>query len=123
MGCFSFMCQNCDQPVLSDSFKGERVKLFLLQDGKVIEKMEGEYDSYGRVFGEGSVEERESIKWTRSWDKVCDLMFEKDEGNGITAVHERCFRGAIPTIRSKDDPNQGWKEGDMGYGLSEKERS
>ena len=43
MGCFSFMCKECDTSIRSDSFSGELVKLFLLKDGKVIQEMEGEY--------------------------------------------------------------------------------
>ena len=50
MGCFSFLCLECGKGILSNSFKGERVKLFYLRDNKVIEQMEGEYDSYGGVF-------------------------------------------------------------------------
>ena len=50
MGCFSFLCQKCNKGILSTSFHGEQCKLYLLKDGKVIEMMEGEYDSYGRVF-------------------------------------------------------------------------
>jgi hypothetical protein len=42
MGCFSFMCKTCGKPINSDSFRGERCKLFLLKDGKIIEQMEGE---------------------------------------------------------------------------------
>lgn len=50
MGCFSFMCKECGTSIRSDSVSGEMVRLFLLKDGKVIQEMEGEYDSYGTVF-------------------------------------------------------------------------
>lgn len=69
MGCFSFICKECNKPVNSDSFQGEMVKLFLLKDGKVIQQMEGEYDSYGRVFIDGTQDKtvkhplRESVQW------------------------------------------------------------
>ena len=69
MGCFSFICNECKKPVNSDSFQGEMVKLFLLQDGKVIQEMEGEYDSYGRVFIDGTQDKtvkhalRKSVQW------------------------------------------------------------
>ena len=112
MGCFSFICQECGQPILSDSVRGEKVELFLLKNGEVIDQMRGEYDSYGRVFTE---DREDSLKWNLPWagsgeDKgdVCTLMFDEDESNGIAAVHSRCYRGYIPTERSMEDPNQGW---------------
>jgi len=107
MGCFSFICQKCKQPILSNSFVGQPVKLSLLKDGIIIEEMEGEYDSYGRVFKPGN---KESINWSIPWNDVCDLMFHKEKNNGIAAIHSKCDEGEIPTKRSKDDPNQGWGE-------------
>ncbi len=105
MGCFSFMCKECGSAILSDSFNGDYVRLFLLKDEKVIDEMEGQYDFYGRVFGE----DMESIHWKLPWNEVCDLMFKKDKGNGIAAIHSECFE-KIPITRSEDDPNQGWGE-------------
>jgi len=104
MGCFSFMCKKCGQPINSSSFRGERASLFLLKDGIIIERMEGEYDSYGRVFDQ----EGTSIEWSKEWSDVCDLMFNKDKGNGIAAFHTGCFDDVEPTERSEDDPDQGW---------------
>lgn len=49
MGCFSFICQKTKEPILSSTFVGDAVHLFLLKDGKVIEHMYGNYDGYGRV--------------------------------------------------------------------------
>ena len=37
MGCFSFICDECGEPVNSNSFDGELVELFLLKKGKVIQ--------------------------------------------------------------------------------------
>lgn len=105
MGCFSFMCQKCGKPILSNSFVGQPVKLSLLKDGIIIEEMEGEYDSYGRVFKPGN---KESIKWEMEWGDVCDLMFAKKRDNGIAAIHSKCYNNEIPTERSHGDPNQGW---------------
>lgn len=185
MGCFSFLCKECNKPVNSDSFEGEMVKLFLLKDGKVIQQMEGEYDSYGRVFIDGTQDTtvkhplRKSLQWdcpelhemvrneknphqaefykenleTGLWHSVCDLISkgeghrttkpgklpdlagksqeEKDKliheylnpvddgkvyylkghepkpGNGIAAIHSRCFK-QVPTVQSDSDPDQGW---------------
>jgi len=106
MGCFSYVCQICGDPVNSDSFSGEHVKLFLLKEGKVIEKLSGQYDSYGRVFDENM----KSIEWKMDWTDVCDLEFSKDKSNGIAAIHTDCFDGTIPIERSESDPDQGWGE-------------
>jgi len=114
MGCFSFICKKSKEAVLSSSFGGDKVHLFLLKDGKVIEKMYGNYDSYGRVFSavkeddDTSLCETTSFKWNLPWSKVCDLMFNPDPSNGIAAVLDEYFDGEIPTERSDDDPNQGW---------------
>ena len=50
MGCFSFKCKESNKPVASSSFDGDTVRMFLLKQGKVIEEMRGQYDSYGRCF-------------------------------------------------------------------------
>lgn len=106
MGCFSFMCKKCGKPILSNSFNGQKVKLFLLSNSKIIEEMEGPYDSYGRVFDNNM----KSIEWSMSWSKVCDLMFSDNYSDGIAAIHSKCFDGILPTSRSAGDPNQGWGE-------------
>lgn len=104
MGCFSFLCNSCGKPIKSSSFRGERCYLFLLKDGHLIDVMNGEYDSYGRVFDEKG----ESIFWRMSWSDVCDLMFTDNPRNGIAAYHENCCDKMIPKTRSFDDPDQGW---------------
>ena len=38
MGCFSFNCVNSNLPAWSSSFEGDAVRLFLLKDGKVINR-------------------------------------------------------------------------------------
>jgi hypothetical protein len=106
MGCFSFICQKCGKAILSNSFSGQPVNLFLLKDGEIIEQMEGEYDSYGRVFDKN----KKSIKWEMDWLDVCSLMFNKERDNGIAAIHSKCYKEETPTKRSNDDPNQGWGE-------------
>ena len=109
MGCFSFLCQGCKQPIKSSSFRGERCNLFLLLNGKIIERMSGEYDSYGRVFDENG----ESVHWALDWSDVCDLMFSKYTSSGISAYHEDCYKKIAPTqpvVRSLNDPDQGWGE-------------
>lgn len=69
MGCFSYLCKECGKGIMSNSFRGEMVKLFYLKDGTVVEEMEGEYNSYGSVFIEGTQCEdvshplRKSVVW------------------------------------------------------------
>ena len=104
MGCFSYICQECEKPILSDSFRGQKVKLFLLKQGKVVEKMEGEYDSYGTVFDKNF----KSLAWKMDWVDAVDLHFNGNDGDGFAAVHSSCWRGVVPIVISDDDPNQGW---------------
>jgi hypothetical protein len=106
MGCFSYMCQVCDKPIRSDSERGQPATLFLLRNGRILEAMEGEYDSYGRVFDENG----ESIHWDYDWSKAVELHFSRDLGNGIAAFHRHCFKriNRLPETRSMDDPDQGW---------------
>lgn len=105
MGCFSYLCQVCNKPVNSTSFSGEGVKLFLLQNGEVLEEMQGDYDSYGGVF---SSEPLNNLEWTNDWGDIVDLHFNSNSQNGIAAIHTDCWKGTIPISSSEDDPNQGW---------------
>jgi len=128
MGCFSFICQKCGRGIKSSSFSGENTHLFLLKDGKVIQQMTGEYDSYGRVFIDDTQHSevdhslRESIHWKDPfpekpndrdyngwiWGRVCDLMHDDNYKNGIAAIHVSCYDGKTPEFMSEGDPNQGW---------------
>lgn len=102
MGCFSWLCKQCGKPINSTSFDGEGVKLWLLQNGKVLEEMEGNYDSYGKVFEE---------EWKNKWNEVCDLLFNNKSGDGIAAIHTDCWYKSdkiVPTTQSENDENQGW---------------
>ncbi len=106
MGCFSFICKESGLPVASSSFDGDAVRLYLLENGKVIEEMKGHYDSYGRVFdGKGG-----SFEWKKDWGEIVDSMFNGKDGDGIAAVLECHFNGTIPTTQSEGDPDQGWGE-------------
>jgi hypothetical protein len=106
MGCFSFICKESGLPVASSSFDGDAVRLYLLENGKVIEEMKGHYDSYGRVFdGQGG-----SFEWKKDWGEIVDSMFNGKDGDGIAAVLECHFNGTIPTTQSEGDPDQGWGE-------------
>lgn len=113
MGCFSFICAECGEPINSTSFDGEYVHLFLLEDGFPREHMYGKYDSYGRVFKDDGCSE--SLQWKLDWDGVCDLMFNDNPRSGIAVVHGKCFNGGenVPHMKSEDDPEQGW--GDLKY--------
>ena len=108
MGCFSYICKECGEPVNSDSLSGEWTHLFLLKDGLIYEHMYGPYDSYGRCFMDGNLSD--SFEWEADWEYVVELHLNKNKKDGIAAVHAACFNGAedVPSISSKDDPNQGW---------------
>lgn len=105
MGCFSFICKESGLPVASSSFDGDAVRMYLLKNGKVLEEMRGHYDSYGRVF---KADKEDSFEWKMKWGEVVDLMFTKNEGDGIAVILEKYFNGTIPTTRSESDPDQGW---------------
>lgn len=78
--------------------------------------MYGNYDSYGRVFGDKkdpndkSFTDTTSFEWNMEWGDVCDLMFDNDKSNGIAAILAPYWKEGdpYPTERSEDDPNQGW---------------
>ncbi len=133
MGCFSFQCKECGEGVRSTSFSGQEVKLFLLKDGKVLQEMEGQYDSYGRCFIAGTQVDglphdlKESHQWDPynigynpatynwktdhdPWHDCMDLHFDDNPANGMAAVHTKCWTGKVPTTQSANDPNQGWGE-------------
>lgn len=130
------MCKECGKPVLSNSFTGQKVKLYLLRDSKILQEMEGEYNSYGSVFVDGTQrgdiqhELRESLYWNDPdpdtplddydqksldkgdkdvyWHRVCNMHFTNNKSEGFAAIHSKCFKGNIPVYQSEDDPNQGW---------------
>lgn len=105
MGCFSFICSECGKPVNSDSFSGENVRLTLLEDGKVLEEMQGQYDSYGRVFDKDG----ESVEWKKDWNEVCDLMFDSNPRSGVAVAHVACIGPNYKAVENAEgDPEQGW---------------
>ena len=106
MGCFSFICKNSGKSAKSDSLSGDRVHLYLLKNGKVIESMHGNYDSYGRVFDSRG----ESMEWKMEWGDVCNLMFNDKKGDGIALVLDKHQNGTIPTTISEQCDSQGWGE-------------
>ena len=116
MGCFSFICKKSGEPVLSSSFNGDAVHLFLLKNGKVIEHMYGNYNSYGRVFSNKKEENDKSVikvspfHWQMEWLDVCDLIFHSNNSNGIAAILAPFWKEGdpYPTTRSLSDPDQGW---------------
>lgn len=104
MGCFSYLCKKSGKPALSTSFDGSPCRIFLLLNGKVIEEMHGNYDSYGRVFGKDG----KSLKWSLEWSDCVDLHFNDNEGDGFAIILDSEWDGEYPTTISEDDPNQGW---------------
>jgi hypothetical protein len=113
MGCFSFLCKVSGEPANSTSFNGSPCYLFLLKNGKVIEEMYGNYNSYGCVFNtekRTDVEHElyDSFEWNMDWGDVVDLMYDGPSSNGIAMVLEKYYTGVPPTSRSEPDDNQGW---------------
>ena len=126
MGCFSYICPFCGKGVRSTSFDGELCEIFFLLDGKVIEKMTGRYDSYGRVFKKGGTHELlvkpieepdpqdqrdDSIAWQyATWSTLVGLSFDRNKPlTGFAIVHQKCKDAEqyIPLEPSEGDPNQG----------------
>ena len=105
MGCFSYLCNICGEPILSDSFNGELVVLFRVRDGVLVEAMAGPYDSYGRCFKEDLLE---SYQWIEEWNKMCNVHLDPTTTDGEVAVHQRCLLRYFPFISSDRDPEQGW---------------
>lgn len=137
MGCFSYICPKCKNPIFSDKYGnciGEEVYLGLLIDGKIVEEMFGKYDSYGKVHTDKDSFHKLNGKlltvptldcngsdghhvWIydfgdkiKTWGRIVDLHFDRNEKNGIVAVHKKCWDGKFPSEQSKDDPNQGWRD-------------
>jgi hypothetical protein len=110
----------------------------LVEHGKVLEWMQGQYDSYGRVFkieaapyknkDHGLRGVTSSYEWTvKDWGDIVDLHFSSDSQSGIAAYHSKCFDGDMENVEvSDDDPEQGWEdyrfptEGTHGHGTTNK---
>jgi len=105
MGCFSYLCSCCGEPIRSDSYSGERCTLYSIKNGVVIESMTGQYNSYGQVF-KSDLEEVHDWEVV-DWDGIC--MGE----SVIHAVHEKCKpKNYKPFGESEGDDNQGWGDYD-----------
>jgi len=104
MGCFSYICKKTGKAVASDSFSGDAVYIFRLEDGEVKEIMYGHYDSYGRVFDNNG----DSFRWDKNWNNCVTDHFDGDEGNGFAVILASAYDGVLPTTISEDDPDQGW---------------
>jgi len=98
---FSYICKVCGENIKASSSSGERCQLFLLIDGKIVERMSGQYNAKGSVFNNNS---ESSLNWEYdNWDKLVDLHFSDNPNNGFAAYHERCYRNQRPTTRSEND--------------------
>ena len=122
MGCCSCLGKKCGRGIQSTCCSGQQCHLFVLKNGKVIEKMSGQYNSYGQVFIEGTQREdvkhslKKSEEWKMDWGDICDLQFNGNEEDGVAAYHDKCYDGEIPTEHSEGDPNQGWGEDGEDFG-------
>lgn len=124
MGCFSYLCNDCGHPINSDSYSGEHCILMVVEDGEVLEWMQGQYNSYGRVFMDGLAD---SYEWTvKDWSDIVNMHFGMNS-DGISAYHSKCFDGDMSNESdSENDPEQGWgkyrfpTEGSAAHGLKVK---
>jgi hypothetical protein len=94
----------------------------LVKDGNVIEWMQGEYDSYGRVFSMDATAYKtkanglkgvtSSYEWTAmGWAAIVSMHFGGCSESGISAYHSKCFDGDMENVEVSDnDPDQGWNE-------------
>ena len=107
MICFSFICKKSGKAIHSNSLNGDAVHLFLLKDGKVIERMFGNYDSVGSVFQRNP---EHHIEWKTPWNDVMYLINHSNKSNGIAAILGGLWDEGemFPTTRSEPDPNRGW---------------
>ena len=113
MGCHSYICSECEHPIWSDSFGGEHAILMLVDEGTVLEWMQGQYNSYGRVFKTDTPSPEggdESYDWTAmDWGDIVDLHYNGCSYSGIAAYHSKCFDGDMQNVCVSDsDPEQGW---------------
>ena len=105
MGCFSYICKGCGTPINSTTFAGESCIIFLLDKGVVVEQMEGQYDSYGRIIDENDI----THEWKhKEWGELCDMHFDDDKSTGFAVYHSACHKGKVPKTISKDDERQGF---------------
>jgi hypothetical protein len=103
MGCFTFKCKKTNETICEEDY----VHLFLLKQGKVIEHMYGEYDSYGRVRNNSG----ESFHWNMPWKNVCDLCdMSSNKGDGLAAILGTYWNEGdpYPTTQSEDADFMGW---------------
>ncbi len=130
MGMFSYMDRITGEQICG----GDKVRLYRLVKGKVVEEMRGTYNNYGAVDVEDqtyhAVLEGDEMKtvtdemrsaigfsgdiWlSEEWCAIVADHFGDDESSGICAVLEsNHYNGFTPTERSLDDPDQGWRQED-----------
>ncbi len=116
MGNFSYLCSECEHPIRSDCHSGEHCILMVVDEGTVLEWMQGQYNGYGRVFkvdddviDAGNMPEDDSYVWTAvSHQQAHSLHWNGDSYSGIAAHHSGCFDGDMQNVCvSNDDPEQG----------------
>jgi hypothetical protein len=107
MGCFSYMCSGCEQPIWSDSYSGEHVIMFLIEAGECLEWMQGQYNSYGQVFRDDGLKSSQEWK-SKDWSAICALQFNSNVDDGLAVYHSGCYDKGCTFECSDSDPDQGW---------------
>lgn len=142
MGCFSYLCKVCDDPInVDDTGIGEHCTLYLLENGRVIEEMTGQYNNYGCVYKDKGLTDPENLlnllcdaEWhSYDWSGICDLNFSRTKNCGIAAVHTDCLSLLSTSLniktQSEDAENQGngaikhITEGKFSYRVIEKTKT
>ena len=116
MGSFSYLCSECGHPIRSDCHTGEHCILMVVDEGTVLEWMQGQYNGYGKVFKldddvleQGNLPDDDSYEWTAlSHNQIHSLHFNGCSSSGIAAYHSGCFDGDMTRVCvSENDPEQG----------------
>lgn len=116
MGHFSYLCSECEQPIRSDCHSGEHCILMVVDEGTVLEWMQGQYNGYGKVFkvdddviDAENLPDDDSYEWTcLPWGDIVNLHYNGCSYSGIAAYHTGCFHGDMQNVCVSDnDPEQG----------------
>jgi hypothetical protein len=80
--------------------------MFLIEAGECIEWMQGQYNSYGRVF-------HDDLKTSQKWismesSKILRLHYNNNTEDGLAVYHSGCYDKNCVLECSDNDPDQGW---------------
>ena len=101
---FSYICKECETPVRLS----EACIFFLLKEGEVVEFQKGINGGHGHIT-EAKDYTGEGDFWREDeWNKLVDLHFDNNDGNGFAVFHQKCYRNVPPRTISDTDPRRGF---------------